>query len=94
MVIIKKMNIILLSVLTIALTNAMHITTHNLNVPKRLERVTDPIELSAQGYPVSQNACLFKLDNYFYDFTPFKLTMNVWPAYWVNQLDPTDSYQY
>lgn len=56
--------------------------------------VTDPIELSKSGYPISANACLFKLGNFFYDFTPFKLTQNVWPAYQVNILMPTDSYQY
>jgi hypothetical protein len=36
--------------------------------------------LSTQGYPLSANACLFKLGSAFYDFTPFKLAQNVWPA--------------
>lgn len=43
---------------------------------------------------MSQNACLFKLGTEFYDFTPFKLTKNVWPAYYQNITNLTNSYQY
>jgi len=38
--------------------------------------------------------CVFKIGNEFFDFTPFKLAQNVWPAYWVNETDPMNSYQY
>jgi len=44
---------------------------------------------------------MFKIGNAFFDFTPFKLAQNVWPAYWLNQthlipdiLDPTTSADY
>jgi hypothetical protein len=58
-----------------------------------LTRVTDPEELEQAGYPqmeFSQNTypCLFKLGNAFFDFTPFRLAKNVWPAYWLNTTDP------
>jgi len=54
-----------------------------------LERVTDPNEITYAGYPeeaFSQKSypCIFKIGNEFFDFTPFKLAQNVWPAYWVN----------
>ena len=38
--------------------------------------------LSKDSYP-----CLFRLDNAFFDFTPFKLAQNVWPAIWPNMTD-------
>ena len=41
----------------------------------------EPISLlSKESYP-----CLFKIGNAFYDFTPFKLATNVWPAFWANE---------
>ena len=30
---------------------------------------------------------MFKLGNAFYDFTPYKLTQNVWSAIWLNETD-------
>jgi hypothetical protein len=64
-----------------------------------LERVTDTAELESVGYPqqdFSQKSypCIFKLGNAFFDFTPFKLAQNVWPAYYNNTLNPIESYQY
>ena len=58
----------------------------------QLTQVTDAYELLSLGYPaVPQRAfidnaypCIFKIGNEFFDFTPFKLASNVWPAYWVN----------
>ena len=52
--------------------------------------MTDPTEIATAGYPIeafSQNSypCIFKLGNAFFDFTPFKLARNVWPAYYVNE---------
>jgi len=89
-------------------THAFEINTDQLPT-QYLEQVTDPYELAKLGYPgalvepdelLSKRSypCLFRLDNSFYDFTPFKLASNVWPAYWINQtLTPIslpDSYQY
>jgi hypothetical protein len=64
-----------------------------------LERVTDPTDLTYAGYPqeaFSQKSypCIFKIGNEFFDFTPFKLAQNVWPAYWANVTNPLLSYQY
>jgi hypothetical protein len=30
---------------------------------------------------------MFKVGTGFYDFTPFKLAQNVWPAYYINMTD-------
>jgi hypothetical protein len=69
-----------------------------------MTQVTDLQELADAGYPVeafSQNSypCMFKLGNAFFDFTPFKLASNVWPAVWLNYTDTAagsldNSYQY
>ena len=59
------------------------------------EQQQNPNEfLSSESYP-----CLFRLGNSFYDFTPFKLANNVWPAVWANNTAPAqgslqNSYQY
>lgn len=52
--------------------------------PERTEGETPNDLLSKESYP-----CLFKLGNAFYDFTPFKIAQNVWPAYWANLTDMT-----
>jgi len=45
------------------------------------EQPDEPINmLSKNSYP-----CLFKIGNSFYDFTPFKLASNLWPAFWANE---------
>jgi hypothetical protein len=31
---------------------------------------------------------MFKVGTGFYDFTPFKLAQNVWPAYYINTTEP------
>ena len=39
------------------------------------------------GFGKESYPCLFKIGNAFYDFTPFKLASNVWPAAWPNMTD-------
>ncbi len=73
---------------------------------KVLTRVTDAYEMGQLGYYPKRSAssetpndllskdsypCLFKLGSSFYDFTPFKIAQNVWPAYWANlsDMEPT-----
>lgn len=94
--------LLLASSLVIA-SNALNIQTETVSssssAGRPLERVTDSNEISSAGYPqeaFSQKSypCIFKIGNEFYDFTPFKLAQNVWPAYWQNATNPTLSYQY
>ena len=86
----------------IATCSAIKVETNHLSKQgKTLNRVTDVYELGKLGYfpekeeGVTPNEflskesypCLFRLGNSFYDFTPFKLAQNVWPAYWPNMTD-------
>ena len=64
---------------------ALQVNTTASFTSQSLERLTDEeaLSISQSTYP-----CIFKLGSEFFDFTPFKLVRNVWPALG-GEYDPT-----
>lgn len=74
---------------------ALNVTTNETGfLSERLTQVSDEEAAQVLSIGFDTQPCLFKLGSAFYDFTPFKLALNLWPTLPYTDVATASGYQY